>query len=103
MKHPWSTVATVGLLLGTAVALIWGVAVRVDTSSPVLPFITIVISMIAAALPGLLAVFKAEQVHEDIKNGVLKEKVKEAIVETVADKNNDVQGFFMQTDSESEK
>jgi hypothetical protein len=99
-KHPWTTVAIIGMLLGTAVALIWGVAARSSSDPAVINFVTIIISIIAAAIPGLIAAAKAEQVHEDIKNGVLKDKMKEAIVETVEDKNNDVKGFFMDPNRE---
>lgn len=52
-------------------------------NSQTTPVIISVIALIGTTVPSLLAAWKAEQTANDIRNGVIKNKVKEAIQETI--------------------
>lgn len=54
-----------------------------------------ILGLVGNAIPSLLALLKSEATQNDLRNGVVKEKVKEAIVEVASD--TDSQGVYVDT------
>jgi hypothetical protein len=54
-----------------------------------------IFSAVTAAIPGILALHKSEATQHDLRNGVVKDKVKEALVEVASDTDSD--GVYVDT------
>lgn len=55
-----------------------------------------ILGLVGNAIPSLLALLKSEATQHDLRNGVVKEKVKEAIVEVAED--TDSEGVYIKTE-----
>lgn len=81
-RTPITAIGAVVALVFIAAALVVGIdfAPRgADTS--VTPLISTVLGFVGIAIPALLAAYKAESNHQDLRNGVLVNKVKQALGE----------------------
>jgi hypothetical protein len=86
VKNPLTVVGGIVTLIGMILVSVW-VFTQTGELSPDqrnLAFITIV-GLVANAIPSLLALLKSEATQHDIRNGVVKTKVKEAVEEMAAD------------------
>jgi len=80
LRNPLTIVGGVVTLFALAVISI--VILGKDLSADIrLIIITSILSALAATIPGVLALYKSEATQHDIRNGVVKDKVKEAITE----------------------
>lgn len=59
-----------------------------------------VLGLVGNAVPSLLALLKSEATQHDLRNGVVKEKVKEAIVEVAED--TDSNGIYTKSEREGD-
>lgn len=102
VKNPLTVIGGVITLIGLLLVAVWVFA----TTGGLTPeqrnfaFITIV-GLVVNAIPSLLGLLKSEATQHDLRNGVVKEKVKEAIVEVAED--TDAQGVYFNTHTGEEK
>lgn len=86
MKNPLTVIGGVVTLIGLLLLTVW-VFSATGTLSPEqrnFAFITI-IGLVVNAIPSLLALLKSEATQHDIRNGVVKNKVREAVEEMAED------------------
>lgn len=96
VKNPLTVIGGIVTLIGLLLVSIWVFANTggLTEDQRNLAFITIV-GLVANAIPSLLALLKSEATQHDIRNGIVKNKVKEAIVEVAED--TDSQGVYIDT------
>jgi hypothetical protein len=75
-------------LVFLAAALVFGLGITGGVDESTTPFISTILAMIGATIPAIFALNSAdkarqvaEQTNTDVRNGVLKNKVKEALTE----------------------
>jgi hypothetical protein len=96
VKNPLTVIGGVVTLIGLLLLTVW-VFSATGTLTPEqrnFAFITIV-GLVVNAIPSLLGLLKSEATQHDIRNGIVKEKVKQAIVEVASD--TDSQGVYIDT------
>jgi hypothetical protein len=87
VKNPLTIVGgivTLIALLVTMLLVLNNTGSGLDSGQKTL-LITTVIGLIANAIPSLLSLLKTEDTQHDIRNGVVKKKVKEAVEEMASD------------------
>ncbi len=72
----WTMLAALVVIVGAFVV----VAFR--PTPPVIGFVGGIVGVLVPSLIGVLNMAKSEAIHNDLKNGLIPEKVKEAIAET---------------------
>lgn len=87
-------------LFGITAVVILAVAGNGLTDNARLIVITSIFTALSAAVPSLLSLYKTEATQHDIRNGVVKDKVKEAIVEVAEDTDSD--GIYFKTAREGD-
>lgn len=70
--------------LGIGTALVVGVAFA-SHGEAVTPFVSTLIGLVGVTIPSLLALNKAETVHQELHNGTLKENIRDAVTELAVD------------------
>lgn len=85
-RTPMTVLGAIVALVFIAAALVVGIdfAPR-GVNDNVTPLVTTVLGFVGIAIPGLLASYKAESNHQDLRNGVLVNKVKQALGEYASD------------------
>lgn len=84
-----SALGTIVAGFGILTALILGLAYAPNgMNERTTPIVVSIIGLVASTVPSIIAMYKAEQasntasdIHDDMKNGMLKNKVKDAIYE----------------------
>lgn len=102
MKNPLTVIGgivTVIALVVIMVCIFSFTGNQLDAGQKML-VITTIVGLVANAIPSLLALLKSEATQHDLRNGVVKNKVKEAITEVAADTNSD--GVYIQTPREGD-
>lgn len=92
MKNPLTVIGGVVTLIALLIVAVWAFSASgndLTSDQRNLAFITIV-GLVANAIPSILGLLKSESTQHDIRNGVVKSKVKEAITEIATDANSDV-------------
>lgn len=87
MKSPLTVIGGIVTLVSLLIITVWVFSVSgadLTSDQKNLAFVTIV-GLVANAIPSLLALLKSEATQHDIRNGVVKGKVKDAINEIAAD------------------
>jgi hypothetical protein len=74
----WAAVSLVAIASAVLTA-----AILVGTDSATLGQITVILAMVATAVPALIGAQKTQEVQNDIRNGVLRGKVQDAVRELV--------------------
>lgn len=87
MKRAVTAIAAVVVIILLVVALVLGYAAFGKENDSVTPLIVSIIGIATTAIPALLAIAKVEDVQHDIRNGVVKNKVKDAMNELNAENN----------------
>ncbi|HEY6020930.1 MAG TPA: hypothetical protein VIY48_13825 [Candidatus Paceibacterota bacterium] len=98
VKNPLTVIGGIVTLVGMLLLTVW-VFSATGTLSPEqrnYAFMSI-IGLLLNAIPSLLGLLKSEATQHDIRNGIVKNKVKEAIVEVASD--TDAQGVYIDTHS----
>lgn len=96
MRNPLTVIGGIVTLIGMLLLTVW-VFSATGTLSPEqrnYAFMSIV-GLLLNAIPSLLGLLKSEATQHDIRNGIVKSKVKEAIVEVAAD--TDSHGVYIDT------
>lgn len=85
-RTPMTVLGAIVALVFIAAALVVGIdfAPR-GVNDNVTPLVTTVLGFVGIAIPGLLAAYKAESNNADLRNGVLVNKVKQALGEYAND------------------
>lgn len=96
MKNPLTVIGGVVTLIGLILVAVWVFASTggLTPDQRNFAFITVV-GLVVNAIPSLLSLLKSEATQHDIRNGIVKDKVKEAIVEVAED--TDSQGVYLDT------
>lgn len=96
VKNPLTVIGGVVTLIGLLLVAVWVFASTggLTEAQRNFAFITIV-GLVVNAIPSLLALLKSEATQHDIRNGIVKDKVKEAIVEVAED--TDSEGVYINT------
>ncbi len=79
-----TTLGAVLAALGIGSALVIGVAFS-GHGETVMPFVSTLIGLVGVTIPSLLALNKAETVHQELNNGTLKENIRDAVTELAVD------------------
>lgn len=95
MKTPLTYLGSIVTLVLLGVALVYVASDTVDAQTRTL-LVLGVLGLITNAIPSILALYKSEATQHDIRNGVVKDKVKEAIVEVAED--TDSEGIYLKTE-----
>lgn len=98
VKNPLTVIGGIVTLIGMLLVTVW-VFSATGSLTPEqrnYAFITVV-GLVVNAIPSLLSLLKSEATQHDLRNGVVKDKVKEAIVEVASD--TDSQGVYIDTHS----
>lgn len=82
-KAPWTIIGAIVTMIGFAVIMvvIFSFTGQTLDSGQKMLVITTIIGLIANAIPSLLSLQKAESVQHAIHDGIVQEKVKEALME----------------------
>lgn len=98
VKNPLTVIGGIVTLIGLLLVAVWVFASTggLTPEQRNFAFITVV-GLIVNAIPSLLSLLKSEDTQHDIRNGVVKDKVKQAIVEVAQD--TDSQGVYIDTHS----
>lgn len=98
MKNPLTVIGGVVTLIGLLLVAVWVFASTggLTPDQRNFAFITVV-GLIVNAIPSLLSLLKSEATQHDIRNGIVKSKVKEALVEVASD--TDSEGIYIDTHS----
>ena len=96
VKNPLTVIGGIITLIGLLLVAVWVFASTggLTPEQRNYAFITIV-GLVVNAIPSLLSLLKSEATQHDLRNGVVKDKVKEAIVEVAED--TDSQGVYINT------
>lgn len=78
-----SAFGTVVALIAIIGAVVVGLSLDHGLNSDTTPLITALLAIIGTTVPSILALIKTESVQNDIRNGVLKEKVKQGTTEAL--------------------
>ncbi len=96
VKNPLTVIGGIVTLIGMLLVTVW-VFSATGSLTPEqrnYAFITVV-GLVVNAIPSLLSLLKSEATQHDIRNGVVKDKVKQAIVEVASDTDSD--GVYINT------
>lgn len=80
---PGVVLGTVVALVTLAVALVTAISFGSGVNDKNTPLITMVLGLIATAVPSVIALLKVGSVQHDIRNGVLREKVRQGIAQAL--------------------
>lgn len=102
VKNPLTVVAGIVTLVALLVTLISVFAISGNglSENAKLIIISSIIGLVVNAIPSLLSLYKSEATQHDIRNGVVKDKVKDAIVEMAEDTDTD--GVYIKTTREGD-
>lgn len=102
VKNPLTVIAGIVTLVGLAVTMIvvFSVSGSGLSENAKLIIISSVLGLVVNAIPSLLSLYKSEATQHDIRNGVVKDKVKQAIEEVAAD--TDSEGVYLNTHKEGD-
>lgn len=91
VKNPLTVIGGIITLIGLLLVAVWVFASTggLTQDQRNYAFITIV-GLVVNAIPSLLSLLKSEATQHDIRNGVVKEKVKDAVQEMADDSNSTV-------------
>lgn len=78
-----SALGAIVALVAIVGAIIVGVSVTEGIDSASTPILAGLLAVISSTIPSILALIKVEQVHNDIKNGVVQEKARAGAVEAL--------------------
>jgi hypothetical protein len=82
-----SALGAVVALVAILGAIIVGVSVTEGIDSTSTPILAGLLAVISSTIPSILALIKVEQVHNDIKNGVVQDKVKAGTIQALREEN----------------
>lgn len=96
MKNPLTVIGGIVTLIGLILVAVWVFASTggLTPDQRNFAFITVV-GLVVNAIPSLLSLLKSEATQHDIRNGIVKDKVKEAMVEVAED--TDSRGVYLNT------
>lgn len=99
MKNPLTVIGGVVTLIALAIIAVFALGKDLEPAQRNIAMLTI-LGLVANAIPSLLALLKSEATQHDLRNGVVKAKVKEAITEVAED--TDSNGVYLQTKREGD-
>ena len=91
-KTPLTVVAGIVTLIALLVLMVIMFAAtgsKLDPGQKMI-IVTVVAGLVSNAIPGLLALFKSEATQHELRNGLVTDKVKDAVHEMAADGNDPV-------------
>lgn len=84
VRNPLTVIGGIVTLIGLAVTMVIALGQNMPPAQQLI-LITTIVGLVANAIPSLLALLKSEATQHDIRNGVVKDKVKQALTESVAE------------------
>jgi hypothetical protein len=96
VKNPLTVIGGIVTLIGMLLVTVWVFSAtgNLTPEQRNYAFITVV-GLVINAVPSLLSLLKSEATQHDIRNGIVKDKVKQAIVEVAQD--TDSEGVYINT------
>jgi hypothetical protein len=75
------------VLVGIVGAVLIALTITKEFTSDSTPLVSALIAIVSSAIPGVLSLYKTEQVQNDIRNGVVTEKAREGAKQALIDHN----------------
>lgn len=79
LNKPTTIVAAIVALIFFVAAIIAGISISGHLDSTSVPLVTAMLALVGTTVPGLLALYKSEQNHQELRNGLLIDKVTDAL------------------------